>query len=94
MARQHTYYPRDLAASESVILPQFGRPGRTVQIEHRLVPASDHVGVGWPMVVRIDDDAQPAGSEDRRQSSIVSEFPSTWVFRNEAERQLPLILAV
>ena len=72
MVRQHTYYPRDLAASESVILPQFDRPGRTVQIEHRLAPASDHVDVGWPAIVRVDEDAQPAGSEDRRQSSILS----------------------
>src|SRR5207248_8158739 len=78
--RQHAFYLRDLAARESVIFAKFDRPGRTFQIKHSLTAAPDHMYVRWPMIVRVDNDPNSAEAEDRRQRSIVSKFPSPWVF--------------
>jgi hypothetical protein len=70
---QHVFYPRDLAARESVVFPKFDRPRPTVQIEHSLTAATDHVHMGWPMIVRVDSHPHSAKPEERRQHFIVSD---------------------
>jgi len=42
---------------ESIVLPQFHRPVRTVQIQYRLKTTSNHVDMGRPMVIRINYNA-------------------------------------
>jgi hypothetical protein len=70
MFRQPSYNLRNRTAGESVILPKFHRPSRTVQIEYSLVPAPDHMHMGGPVIVWIDNNAQPAKPENRRQKPL------------------------
>jgi hypothetical protein len=69
----------DLTPRESIVLPEFYRSGRTVQIEDRLATAPNRVDVGRSMIVRINHNPQPAQSENRRHKSILAGFLSAWV---------------
>jgi hypothetical protein len=47
---------RERPPLESIILPQFTRTRRAVEIEDRLAVRSDGVDVCWPVIGRIDHD--------------------------------------
>ncbi len=72
MVCQYAFDLCDPAAGESIVLPKLYRTHRTVQIEHSLMTAPDRMHMGRSMVVRVDNNAQSARSEDRRQDFIIS----------------------
>ena len=53
---------------ETVILAQFRRPIRALQIEYRFAVGLDHMDMSRSMVVRVDDGTQPASAQDRSRS--------------------------
>ena len=64
---------------------KFDRPRRTVQIEHSLTAAPDHLLMGWPMIVRVDNHPHSSEPEDRRQHSIVLDSQALGFFGRPAE---------
>jgi hypothetical protein len=72
-------YVGDLPAWKSVVLSEFYRARRAIQIEDGFTTTPDHVGVGGPMIIRIDHYAEPVKPENRRHDFIVLVFLSAWV---------------
>ena len=54
---------------------------RTVQIEDRFLPATEHVNVRRNMISRVDHDPEPLESEDGRHQ--VKIYLSGWVFKHQ-----------
>jgi hypothetical protein len=54
LCRQRRRDPRRLSTAESIILPQLGRPDRTMEIEYGLATVADHMHVRRPMVIGVD----------------------------------------
>ncbi len=79
MIRQHSCYVLDLATRESIVLAEVNGTNQTVQIEDGFVPRANHVDVGGPMIVRVDDNPKSVEPEDRRHKLIVHEFLTAWV---------------
>jgi hypothetical protein len=79
MIRQHSCYALDLATRESIVLAEVDGTTGTVQIEYGFVSPANHVNVGGPMIVRVDDNPKSVESEDRRHTLIVSNFLTAWV---------------
>src|SRR3954451_16603091 len=53
--------PTELRRRKAVVLAQLRRPAGAAQVEHRRVPAAEHVHMRWAMVVRVDH--EPQGTE-------------------------------
>jgi hypothetical protein len=56
----------ELAPGKPVVLAKPDRTYRTVQIEDRLRPRPDDVDMCWPVVVRVDNYAKVAKSQNGR----------------------------
>jgi hypothetical protein len=55
--------------------PNLGRPSRAFQIEYCLRSSSDHMHVGWPVIVWVNHHAQSIKSQNCRHNTIVSSQP-------------------
>jgi hypothetical protein len=73
--RQNARNLADLSTRESVVLPKLYGPRWAIQIENRLASMPDHVDVGWPMIVRIDDRTETVEPENRRHNSSIGQIP-------------------
>src|SRR5689334_3436656 len=62
---QHGLNVRKFTPGKAVVLTQLRWSSRTVQIEHCLRAAPDHMYMGWTVIVQIDHYTQFAKSEDR-----------------------------
>jgi hypothetical protein len=67
------------APRKPVILPQLYRTRRTIEIENGLVPLPHDMNVRRTVIVRIDNDPEPAESQHGRHENILTEFPIAWV---------------
>jgi hypothetical protein len=66
MIRQDCGDPGEFAGRKPIVLAQADWALRAVQIEKRLMLCSDDVNMCWPMVIRVDDYAKVANSQDGR----------------------------
>ena len=62
--------PINFRPGTPIVLTQFDRTVRTVQIEHGLSPTVPDMHVSGTMIVRIDHDPHPAESENRRHEAL------------------------
>jgi hypothetical protein len=63
---QNRFNTVELRQTEPIILPQFRRSVRTMQIENGLATVTDHVYVRRPVIIWVDHDTQSANAENRR----------------------------
>jgi hypothetical protein len=66
MQRQGMGDPPCLGSSVPIDLAQLERTAGTVQVEHCLAAAANHMNMGRPMVVRVHDNALSLESQDGR----------------------------
>ena len=69
----------DLATRESIVLTEVNRTSGTVQIKYGFVAPANHVDVGGPMIVRVNDNSKSIKSKDRRHKSLYPIFLTAWV---------------
>jgi hypothetical protein len=72
---QDSHHAPYLPAGESIILSEFYRSCRTIQIEYCFVPYSNDVNMGWSMIVRINHNPQSAKPQNRRHWNNSSNIP-------------------
>jgi hypothetical protein len=70
MRLQLTGQPIHFRPGTPIVLAQFDQTVRTVQVEHGLSPPVPDMHVSGTMIVRIDHDAHPAESENRRLEAL------------------------
>lgn len=58
--------PPQVSPVKAAVLAQLGRAIGAVQEEHHLATASSDADMRRPMIVRVDDHAQPVDAEDGR----------------------------
>ncbi|KAF7963474.1 hypothetical protein AWV80_09195 [Cupriavidus sp. UYMU48A] len=51
--------PHEISRAKVIVLTQFQRARRAMQVKHRLTSVSDYVHMCRPMIVWVDDHAQP-----------------------------------
>src|SRR5471030_2483326 len=81
--QQDGHHAPDLPLGESIILPDFCRPYRTIQIEYCFAPSIDYVNMRWSMIVWINHNPQSVNPQNRRHYNHSSNIPKRLGLRLE-----------